>query len=417
MGKTALVLALALMAQTALGSPAETRAELESTALCYFLENAHPRTGLVRDNALNFAPTPDTPPYRRASIAATGFGLAVIVNAAERGMLPCEYAQDYARRVLSFVRDHVAARKGWLLHFIDWETGERVGQSEFSTIDTALFLAGALYAGQVYAHTPIAALAQELYERVDFIDMLTDGGAQPDKLTLTSSYRPERGYSQFQWSHYAEHMLLLLLGLGHPTHPLPTKTWYAWERQSITLPSGEELIGYNEPLFTHLYSQLFVDFRQFRDAYGNYFENGRLATLFNWDTCRGDKRFETFREGFWGLSAGDSPDGYRAFSPVRYNGTVCPGCAVASVIYLPDMVLADAEGWMSGPYRDRIWGRYGFADSLNLDRDWVSQRVYGITVGPLFLALANMDEATSIWKTFNHISAIHRALARLGACW
>src|SRR5206468_2779471 len=115
-----------------------------------------------------------------------------------------------------FARDHVMRRNGWFTHFVDWETGARYPNSEISTIDTALFMAGALYAAQIYPGTELASIANSLYNDMDFIDMLTDGGRKPNKLTLSMAYYPERDfYNDAQWSMPAEEMMLLLLGLGH----------------------------------------------------------------------------------------------------------------------------------------------------------------------------------------------------------
>lgn len=385
--------------------------ELEHRALDYYLQNSNPTTGLVRDEAFNFKPTPNSERFRRASIAATGFGLAVIANASVQKQVSREYAQWYATTVLRFVRDHVARRRGWFVHFIDWETGARIKDTEFSTIDTALFIAGALYAGQVFPGTEVGTIAHSLYDEMDFTDMLTDGGTKPGKLTLTMGYVDGRGYLPYQWENYAEHMVLLLLGLGSRTNPLPVEAWTAWKREGISLSPTQKLIGFDKPIFTHQYSQLFVDFRNFRDGYANYFQNGELATEFNRNVCLRDSRFKTFRSGFWGLSAGNSPDGYKAFNPGDYDGTVCPACAGASVMYSPG-ILSEMENWREGPYGSRIWGIYGFADSINLDRGWVAEQVYGITAGPLYLSLANLEDSTSVWKDFNQIPEIKLALQR-----
>jgi len=46
---------------------------------------------------------------------------------------------------------------------------------------------------------------------------------------------------------------------------------------------------------------------------------------------------------------------------------------------------------------------------------WISPKVHGITVGPEFLALANLDEATSIWKDFMANPNIQRGLKAAGS--
>ena len=83
--------------------------------------------------------------------------------------------------------------RGWFLHFVDWETGSNYkDMSEYATSDTANFIAGALYAGQVFGGE-IKAIADDLYREVNFDDMRTDGGTHPEKLWLSLSFRAEDG--------------------------------------------------------------------------------------------------------------------------------------------------------------------------------------------------------------------------------
>jgi hypothetical protein len=108
----------------------------------------HPRTGLYADAYMTFGENPDY----RCSIAATGVGLISLAvadmegwdeEAAEKSLLTlraslgevegCQIARDTAT--------------GFFAHFVDMETGENI-HSEFSTIDTSLLVAGALFAGQ-----------------------------------------------------------------------------------------------------------------------------------------------------------------------------------------------------------------------------------------------------------------------------
>jgi hypothetical protein len=46
---------------------------------------------------------------------------------------------------------------------------------------------------------------------------------------------------------------------------------------------------------------------------------------------------------------------------------------------------------------------------------WVSPKVHGITVGPEYLALANLEEATSVWKDFMANPHIQRGLMAAAA--
>lgn len=410
-----LLLARAAVAQTHLdrssapltASLRATAVEIQKHALQYFLDNSNPTTGQVLDKACNFsASCPEA--SHVASIAATGFGLAVIANASTRGWVTEKFAARYARKTIAFAVKHILRRRGWFIHFYDWQSGARVWNSEYSTIDTAIFLAGALYASEVLHDPQITAMTFEIYRAADFWDMMTNGGTLPNKRTLSMAYFDKTGYTAAQWDMYAEEMILLVLGLGHPTHPLPPEIWRAFHRDR----AKNGLMGATEPLFVHQYSQLFIDFRSFSDGYKNYFENSRLVSLYQRHLRDEIAVSRTLRAGFWGFSAGWSPSGYQVSSPFQHGATVCIGCSIASSMFLPNRVLSDVNGWLRGPYAKRIWGRYGFTDSINIDRAWFSNVVLAITVGPEYLSLANLDSSHSVWKNFMTIPEIKNGLAR-----
>lgn len=367
------------------------RQDVEKTAIRYFLDHSHPETGLVRDKALNFSNT--SAGNNVSSLAATGFGLTVLSHAALMGRIPMSFARDHVYRTLRFIRDHVPHHKGWLVHFANWETGARAWNCEFSTIDTALLVAGALYAAEVLKDQSITDLAEDIYERVDFTSALSDEGNKPAKKTLSLSWTPEHGWTTYQWEIYAEQKILLILGLGHPTRPLPRETWFAWNRA---------LMGITMPLFVHQYSPSFFDFRNFDDGFENYFQAGLKATFLHRNMNR---------EGFWGYSAGESPNGYSVYSPVNFSTTLCIGCAAGSAMFAPEIVMNDIFSWKNGKYGDRLWGRYGLVDSVDLNKNWFSPYVLGITKGPEYMSVQNMEGRTSIWKDFMKIKAVRKAIS------
>jgi hypothetical protein len=384
---------------------------LQTRALLYFLEQTEPHSGLVRDRARNFGATPDTGAYRMASVAATGFGMAVLANAANNGSLDRTSAYRLIEKSLSTAYYRLENFHGWFYHFVDWHTGKRTEGSEVSTVDTAWFLAGALYAAQLFPWTNVADLAQKILHRVQFNTMRTNGGSLPAKMKISMGWTPEGGYLPYDWDRYDELMLLYVLGLGHPSDPLPLPSWSAWGREPILHTDHGDIVGADLPLFAHQYSHLFIDFRGIYDGGREYFRNSIDATAWARQRCLNDTSRETYRRGFWGLSAGDSPDGYAAWSPFFENGTVCLGCVGASAMFLPE-VMTDMARWESIDVGAPLLGRYGFSDSINLDRKWVDSDVIGITVGALYLALANMNENTSVWQTFKKIPSVQRGLVR-----
>ncbi len=385
-------------------------AGLQKSAVLYFQEQANPRTGLIRDRARNHGTTPHLPRYQMASIAATGFGYAVLAHAASVGTVSHKEVYDQLLKTTDFLLsvDHF---HGWLYHFMDWSTGQRFGNSEVSTIDTALFFAGALYAAQIFPGTELSRKIRGLFNRIDFPIMLTDGGKYPSKTTFSHGWTPEVGYLHPQWEYFAEQYVLLFLAMGRKD--VPTAVWDAVRSTETEFgKTGLKWVGADLPLFAHQYSQLFIDFPRLQGPAGSLFRNSQIATRVNRSVCLSSKTSKTYQRGFWGLSATDTWEGYFAFAPGFENGTVCPPCAAASLMFLPETVLQDLLQWQSRE-PSNLWGRYGLADSLNIDTGWINPDAVGISVGPVYLAIANMNRTTAVWNEFMKVSWSKIALARL----
>src|SRR5439155_395064 len=133
-------------------------------------------------------------------------------------------------------------------------------------------------------------LATKIYERIDWPWML-DGAS-----TLSMGWTPESGFLNARWEHYCELMMIYLLAVGSPTHPIPASSWDAWTRPRIQY-QGIDYISGNDPIFTHQYSQAWFDFRKKRDAYADYFENSVKATTAHKLFCMSlDHKFPDYSE-------------------------------------------------------------------------------------------------------------------------
>jgi len=201
---------------------------LQVRTLNYFLEDTDPATGLTPDRWPGNAP---------ASIAAIGFGLTSYAIAAERGLITRTEAADRTLSTLRFLYNlpqsgepqGIAGYKGFFYHFLDRKTGHRTWDCELSTIDTALLMAGILFCQSYFStenetEQSIAQLADSLYQRVDWM-WFTD-----NRKGLVTGWRPERGFSDYVWQGYNEALILYILALGSPNHPLPDwymHTWYS----------------------------------------------------------------------------------------------------------------------------------------------------------------------------------------------
>lgn len=384
--------------------------DLAQAAFDYFWFEAHPATGLVKDRAGNTRGDD----YTVASLAATGFGLAVLPIGVEHGWITRAQAEQRAVITQKFVHEKLHHERGWLYHFVDWKTGSRVWKCEISTIDTALFLAGALLAGE-YFGGEVKSLANALYHRVDFQWMLTDGGARPDEKLLCHGWKPETGFLKARWDNYSEHLLLNLLAIGSPTHPIPASCWEAWERNT------GEYAGFKTfkcgPLFTYQYSQAFIDFRGRRDRKNfDYFASAVEATKANRQFCLDQSAtFKTYGPNVWGLSACDRPGGgYEAYGAppgrVVHDGTIAPWATVAAIAFTPEPAL-DAINFMHRKFRPRLWGRYGFSNGFNLDKDWFADDVIGIDLGAAILLIEN-HLTDKPWQWFMRTPEVQTAMKK-----
>lgn len=363
--------------------------ELQRRAALYFWEKADPGTGLVNDRTNNFGPDD----YTVASTAATGYGLAALPIAVEHGWLNPGEAAARARTTLRFLLT-MPHEHGWMVHFIDKQTGRRVWESEVSSLDTALLLAGAIVCGQYFAHdassVDISVLADALYRRIDWWWMLTNNGAQPDKNVLSHGWKPETGFLSYDYSAYNEAILLYLLGLGAPVNPLPERAWQAIERPLQSYASTESLKG--GPIFIHQMPSGFFYFRNQRDKPGfDYWVSSTNAMKIHHQYCV-DRAAEvqTYAQGFWGLNASDSPDGYAAYGVIDGpdNGTVSPTGAISAIPFVPTLALSIARSLYTR-IEYALWGTYGLANAFNIDRNWFARDVVGIDLGMMLLSIEN----------------------------
>ena len=203
-------------------SPANERLldEIRSTAIRYFWEAADPVTGLVKDRS-----TADGPDARDvASIAATGFGLTGLCIAHKENLHPRADIEARVLTTLHYLRDKLPNERGFFYHFVHMRTGERAWKCELSTIDTAILLCGVLTCGAYFENADIRESARVIYHRVEWPWMLVDGK------WLSHGWKPESGFLKSTWNEYCELMMLYLLAIGSPSHPLSPDTWQNWRR-------------------------------------------------------------------------------------------------------------------------------------------------------------------------------------------
>jgi hypothetical protein len=380
--------------------------DLERQGCLFFWEQASPKTGQILDRARNDL-TGSRDPRTMASIASTGFGLTALCIADRRGYLPHAQVVERVRTTLDWHLNSMPEVHGFFYHFTDIETGKRVKGVELSSIDTSLLLCGILTAGAYFQDETIHSLAQQIYTRVDWPWMLNGG------TTFSMGWHPESGFLDARWAHYCELMMIYLLAIGSPSHPIPPEYWSSFTRPIIHY-KGFDYISGNDPIFTHQYSQAWFDFRFKRDSYADYFGNSITATRAHKAFCLSYPKW--YNEDYWGITASDYQWGYTAWGgpPAQgpLDGTVVPSAAAGSLAFLPGDCLSVLRA-MRSKWGKHAWGRYGFVDAFHPAANWYDADVLGIDQGISVLMAENLRSGL-VWSTFMRNPECTTAMVRAG---
>src|SRR5687768_7067577 len=256
--------------------------DLQERTFRFFWETANRDNGLIPDRY---------PTGGVSSIAAVGFGLTTYPIGVERGYITRGQARERTLVTLRFLQaapqgpeaHGIAGYKGFFYHFLDMRTGHRAMESELSTVDTAILLAGALFCQSYFdgAHADeveIRRLVEEIYGRVDW------RWAQAKPPATTRGWSPDDGVLKYDWRGHNEAMLVYLLALGSPSFAVEPDAWTEWTStydQHWGKLFGQEFLRFPS-LFAHQYTHVWADLRGIRDAYMkrrgiDYFENSRRA--------------------------------------------------------------------------------------------------------------------------------------------
>jgi len=414
----------------------QTLDQIARAAFSYFLHTVNPANGLIADSTREHSP---------ASIGVVGFALSVYPIAVERGWMTRDDAVQRTLATLRFFRDsdqsgspEATGHRGFYYHFLDMQTGLRMWRSELSMIDTAILIAGALTAASYFdaetrEEVELRGIVDALYRRIDWSWAL-DG-----KATIRLGWKPECGFLNYGWDGYNEAIVLYVLALGSPTHPIGGDSFAAW----TATYQWENLYGYDflyaGSLFIHQFSHAWVDFRGIQDRFMrekrcDYFENSRRATEVQREYARRNPYgFAGYDDCCWGVTACDGPSrqdpdladeprrlfGYAARS-VPYgpdDGTLSGWAAIASLPFAPELVLRTA-GVMLERYPESVADQQ-YASSFNptlsrADRGaWVSAGIFGLDQGIVLLMIENY-RTELIWRLVRKSHPVRTGLRRAG---
>ena len=380
--------------------------DLERASFEFFWHESNPRTGFVLDRAHANGGNG----LGLASIAATGFGLTALCIGHERRYHSRSDIEKRVEKTINFIAQHAPSENGFLYHFLDPNTGQRAVHSEVSPIDTAILLCGLLTCREQFANSQIHHDVTLIYDRIDWPWMLNGGDA------FSMHWTPEKGFSRLRWDSYCESLMMYLLAIGSPNHPIPPASWHAIRRPKM-LYHGHQYISSPAPLFVHQFSHAWFDFRERHDDYANYFENSVIATRAHREFCEDlSSRFPCYSGNVWGITASDSSEGYVAWGgppllgPI--DGSIVPAASAGSLPFLFSESMAVLRN-LHKVYGKQIWKKYGFVDAFNPLTGWASKDVLGIDVG-ISMLMAENARSQFVWNTFMRNREPQLAMDRAG---
>lgn len=407
---------------------------LQRGAFDYFSRYTNAENGLVADTSRVGSP---------CSIAVVGFALSCYPVAVERGWMS---RSDAALQVLKTLRffwnssqseePDATGFKGFYYHFLQMQTGRRVWQCELSLMDTTLLMAGIITAGSYFdgpgREADIRILSDALYRRVDW------QWAQNGFLTVSQGWKPECGFLHYGWEGYNEATLVYVLGIGSPTHPLALTSFKGW----TSTYQWQDLLGHNVlysgPLFTHLFSHAWIDYRGIQDEFmrekrSDYFQNTQNTVAVHREYgARNPREYEGYSRDCWGVTAGDGPGngemrqnsrdrrsfGYMSRG-VPYgpdDGTIAPWAMLATLPFDAPTALRGTRDLLRTYPQVCTDDRFssGFNPTLKISAGgWLSEGCYGLDQGLLVMMIENYHSGL-LWELTRRSPVIRTGLIGAG---
>ncbi len=383
----------------------------------YFWDDAHPTSGMAkeRNNSGDIVTS-----------GGSGFGIMSILVGIENGYITRTEGVNRIIKIISFLQ--FAERfHGVYPHWMNGKTGKAVAFSQFDNggdlVETAFLMQGLLSARQFFdannaSEKAIKEIITKLYEDVEW-----DFYSRNNSGVLYWHWSPDYAWQMnFPLRGYNEAMIVYILAIASPTHPVPASYWNTGWTSNANYKNGNSWYGhkllvgpaYGGPLFFAHYSFLGFDPRGIKNKDVNYFINNRNHTLINRGWCIANPlNHKGYSAECWGLTASDNPFGYLAHEPgSRDNGTITPTAALSSMPYTPSESM-DALRYFYFTEGEKLFGKYGFYDAFNAKVNWYADSYLAIDQGPIVCMIQN-HRTELLWKKFMKNPEIKPALDAIG---
>ncbi|WP_108808277.1 T9SS type A sorting domain-containing protein [Aquimarina spinulae] len=397
--------------------------------------------GVYRDSKRLF----DNNDYHPGSTAATGMGLVTLCIANEKKW---ETTADQVIKTLETVTGHTPGftlevnATGFARHYFNLETGQNEWNQEYSSIDTAILMAGAFFAKEYFLDisapnratttqkSRIQTLVNELWSSIKWDEAIGDiskgtiyrdfygnGKGKPDKVST-----PFNEYiivaDMINKSGAANGTTLWNRFFKNPDNIIPTATYTYTNAQGH--PESNVTITDNH--HGNFLSSFLVQFSYYltngfatNTAYQKYFKNAQKADK-NWWKYVSEHDNPISKESFeWGIGAGDAnaKNGYHA-DKINDNWTkiVSPHIIAG---FLPVDENKEVENDLLNLYKsgrgvyklpnaakDEILWRYSKEDV-----NWRPQAIQGVDFSTMLFGLYYLENPTFFTKYNNYKPVTH----------
>ena len=360
------------------------------------------------------------------TIGGSGFGIAGIIAAMDRGFISRAQGVERLQRIVSFltraqrfhgVWPHWLYPSGRVAPFSQKDDGGDLVESSF--LMEGLLCARQYMDSTVEAERQVIDGINTLWHEMEF-----DWYRRNNQNVLYWHWSPNYGWDMnFKLEGYNECMIVYVLAASSPTHPCPAECYHkGWARDggirsNATYQGYPLLLKHNGaestggPLFWAHYSWFGLCPKGLSDRYADYWEAMRAHVLSDYAYCVANpKGYVNYSDSCWGLTAGYSPDGYSAHAPNNDLGVITPTAALSSFPYAPEQAMKAARYW----YRRKglLWGDYGFYDGYSATSKWYPRRYLAIdqlTIAPM---IENYRSGL-LWRLFMSCPEIQEGLKTL----
>ena len=387
----------------------------------YFWDFAHPVSGMSRERSNEaYGYGSDV-----VTTGGTGFGIMSIIVATDRKFITRDTAAKLLLKMVNFLYK-ADSYHGAFPHWMNGSTGKTIPFSRkddgADLVETSYLFQGLLCARQ-YFNDKNNRVESELRNKINGLwgDVEWNWFTKDGQDVLYWHWSVNNGWSMnFPVRGFNECLIMYVLAASAERYPVTSAVYHKGWAESNFFKNGKTFYGYTlplgfdygGPLFFSQYSFLGLDPHGLKDWYADYWQQNQNHTLINYAYCVDNpKAFKGYGENCWGLTAGDTYNGYDAYSPTNDGGTIAPTAALAAFPYAPDKSMKALKHFYND-LGDKIWSEYGFVDGFNETKNWYAKSHLAIDQGPEIVMIENYRTGL-LWKLFMSCPEIQNGLKKL----